>query len=198
MLLGINWDAVLAIAQIVGDILVFLSLVYVGIQIRDDARARRAQTTHQQAAAYTDLLCKLADNGELADIYARGVRDIDSLTENEIVRFIMFVSSVFRVYEDAYLQYKLGHLDAQVWLGMQDPLNRSISMPGLRACWRQQATMFSADFRALVETRLRDHPEPLVPSLAEQKSRLKALSEAEGQAHASSGAVSPSGKGVTG
>jgi hypothetical protein len=92
----------------------------------------------------------------------------------------MFVSSLFRVYEDAYLQYKLHHLDPQVWLGMQEPLNRSISMPGLRACWRQQSAMFSADFRALVETRLRDHPEPLIPSLAEQKTQLQALSTESG------------------
>jgi len=172
---GINWDAVLAIAQIVGDVFVFLSLIYVGLQIREDARARRAQTMHQQSAAYTDLLCELADNRELADIYSRGVCDVGALQDSEVTRFAVYVMALFRVYEDTYLQYELGHLAEQVWLGMQQPMRLSLSQPGVRALWRQTSSMFSADFRALVEAQLKKNPvvTPFGPS--ERLNRLKAL-----------------------
>ena len=68
---AISWDAVLAIAQIVGDAGVFLSLVYVALQIRSDARARRADTMYRQSHAFMTSLHSLAFDSEFSDIFLR-------------------------------------------------------------------------------------------------------------------------------
>jgi hypothetical protein len=162
----VNWDAVLAIAQIVGDVGVFLSLIYVGLQIRGEARARRAQTVHQQTAAYNEILDTLAKSRELADIFSRGTRDIGSLDSVEAVQYQMFIGHMLRVFEDTYLQHKRGHLEQSVWQGLEVVIDSALATPGVRAVWQTDfSRMFSKEFRQLVESKLAATPAPDIPGL---------------------------------
>jgi len=152
---GINWDAVLAVAQIVGDLGVFLSLVYVAIQIRDDAKARRSQTMHQLAAEASANSRSIAEHADLAEIWSRGRQGIKSLGPIELVRFNYTLTASFRIFEDAFLQNRLGHFETSVWRGVEAPLERLLSQAGIREYWQLGfSEAFSAEFRAFVNAKI--------------------------------------------
>lgn len=81
-----NWDAIGAVGEVVGAAGVIISLLYLAVQIRGDARAKRAATVHDQSTAFRDFLKTLATDEDLADVYLRGLRDFSSLQDADLVR----------------------------------------------------------------------------------------------------------------
>ena len=151
---NINWEAVAAIAESLGALGVIASLIFVGLQVRADAKARRAQTVHQQAEAHSRILADVANNGELAEILARDSRDPSLLDEVEQIRFINILGNLFRVYENSFLQHKLGQLDAAVWRGISVALDQTISLPGIADWWRRSPPgMFTPEFQSFIESK---------------------------------------------
>ena len=151
---NVNWDAVLAIAQIVGDVGVFLSLVYVALQIRDDARARRAQTVHQLSHSLTDISFAIACYGDLAEIVLRGSDDLKSLSRTELSRFQVYHAGLFRTFDNVYFQYRDGSLNEQIWEGMEKRLEALFRSPGLRDWWVTASAAYSQELQGLVAGKL--------------------------------------------
>ena len=77
-----NWEAMGAIGEVVGAIGVMTSLLYLALQIRGDAKAKRASAVHDQTDAYRDFLKTMATDGELSAIYK--FQAFVSAKENEI------------------------------------------------------------------------------------------------------------------
>jgi hypothetical protein len=150
-----DWEAISAIGEAVGALGVILSLIYVGLQVRADARARRAQTLHDQSAAYTKVIESIIQHGDMAEIVIRGSADTSSLNEAEMLRYAMFFGAMFRAVEDAYLQYRRGHLEESVWRGMEGPLD-SLGSAGVRAVWSMYKSQghFSREFVEFVDAKL--------------------------------------------
>ncbi len=61
-----NWDAVGAMAELVGAIGVIASLIYLAIQIRQNTRSLQANTFQTVADSSGQRLMTLAQNDELA------------------------------------------------------------------------------------------------------------------------------------
>ena len=74
-------------AQILGGIGVIASLIYVGIQIRNNARALRAATYQQLSVINLQGWISMAHNGETTGVVLRGMDDFFSLTRVEKARF---------------------------------------------------------------------------------------------------------------
>ena len=166
---AINWDAVTAIGQAVGALGVIISLIYVGLQVRADARARRAQTTHDQAAAYTTLLMQTSTDPEVADLIARGSRDLGELTgDNELTRFSAIMAAHFRTFEDAFIQHRMGHLDDRVWVGFETPISFNLRNPGVRALWAlsRGQSFFCKEFENFIDSRVAEGQGKPTSSLA--------------------------------
>ena len=102
-----NWDAVIAIAEIVGVIAVIASLVYVAAQIHQNTDIARATLVHGTQVSYSRFHEMLAADAELADIYIRGVHG-DDLSEIETRRFNSLIEITVAYLEDVDHQYKLG------------------------------------------------------------------------------------------
>jgi hypothetical protein len=73
--------------QILGGIGVIASIVYVGIQIRNNARALRAATYQQLSVISMQGWMALAQNGETTEVLLRGFDDFHSLSRVEKARF---------------------------------------------------------------------------------------------------------------
>ena len=66
-----NWEAIIAVAEVIGAIAVVLSLIYVAIQIKQNTAASRAQSINQINGQYGELMSQIAVNGGLAQIYRK-------------------------------------------------------------------------------------------------------------------------------
>ena len=145
-----DWDALNAAAGAVSAVGVMGSLIYLALQIRGDARARRAATMVEQSGAFRTFLQILATQGEVADIYVRGIRDFSALEVAEQPRFSALMGYLFRVYEEHLLQWREGLLDAHVWHGLESPVDDILAYPGVQAWWATRSNWYSADFKTFI------------------------------------------------
>jgi len=99
----LNWDAIGAIGEIVGAIAVVLSLIFLGIQMRQNTRAMEERNKLERSAAldrHTDSVSRwrseLARNQQLTEIWYRAIKD-EVLTEQEAAQvnniFINFINT---------------------------------------------------------------------------------------------------------
>ena len=73
-----------------------------------------------------------ATDEQLADMYIRGIRDFSSIKDAELVRFGSALGFLFRVFDEAFFQWKEGHLDAHVWHDFESPMADMLAYPGVR------------------------------------------------------------------
>ena len=146
-----------ALAQIGGVIGVIASLIYVAIQIRNNARAVRASAYQQLAANTSAHWSVLAQNGDLTDILLRGMDDFHTLSGLEKARFRFNSMANLRNYENAWFQHKIGTLKDDDWLAIAADVDSLFSNPGARTMWPLIKDRNNASFRAYVDTVVERH-----------------------------------------
>ena len=149
-----NWDAIGASGEIVGAVGVIVSLLYLALQVRADARLRRVAHVHEQSVAFRDFLQIIATNPDIAEIHIRGLNDIRSLKPGEFARFSALLGVLFKVYEEGFYKWSEGHLDAHVWHGVQALASDLLAYPGMQAWWSTPADWYSASFGEFVRGRI--------------------------------------------
>ena len=151
---SVNWDAVAAIGQAVGALGVIVSVLYLAMQVREDARARRAETVHQQTGAHANALQAIAVSQDLAAIFTRGITEFETLGTVERARFSALLSYFMLHFQDSFFQHAEHHLDERVWQGIETPLSEMFAYPGVRAWWKTRAHHYSAKYRRLVDGKI--------------------------------------------
>lgn len=79
-----NWDAIGAIGEIVGSLVVFLTLVVLIRQIKEGTNATRASTMESIGDRIQDRLLAQATNPSLAELHARAARSASLAEFNEV------------------------------------------------------------------------------------------------------------------
>lgn len=128
-----NWEAVAAIAELLGAAGVIASLLYVAVQVRQNTRQTRLAAQQATVRELGVALRAQAQDREWAELLSRGIEKLESLDKVERVRFLSHVGSILRLYESAYLHFKDGTLDSRFWYGFERAIADVIGYPGIRA-----------------------------------------------------------------
>ncbi len=138
-------------AQILGGIGVIASIVYVGIQIRNNARAVRAATYQQLSVISLQGWLSMGHNGETTGIMLRGMDDFSALNRVEKARFRFIVMGYVKGFENAWFQHKIGTLRGSDWKASTADLHSFFSTPGTQTAWPMVKNRFNAEFAAFVD-----------------------------------------------
>jgi len=147
----VNWDAIWAVGEILGAISVFLSLVYLGSQIRAQNRESRIASVHEITEAFCQSLEALTVP-EMAQIYVKGVIDINELNDWERMSFIAIVQRFLRVWEEAYYQHSEERLDDGNWGTMDTRYGDAISPAGFQQVRLMRKAYYRKEFRDYVDS----------------------------------------------
>ena len=179
-----NWEAISAIGQVVGAAGVILSLLYLGLQVRADARARRTATIQHEFRAQSDFQKALGLDADAADIFYRGLRDPAALSDVERVRFSLMIDSVFRSFEVSLHYAEEGQLESGIWQGLGATMQDLLAYPGPRAVWRMRSHQHSPEFQSFIEAKLANAS---APRLYEPSEKAQSASPAAAPAPAPAG-----------
>jgi hypothetical protein len=150
-----NWEALGAIGEIVGAVAVVLTLGYLAVQIRQNTRALKASTHQSLSDSTIRFQAVTLDNAEVARIRLAGGKDLSSLTEEEHYRFITAMEMLFRLIENAFVQYKQGTLDDEGWHRYAETVPYLFQLrPGVVDWWNSPRIPFSPSFTAWVDEQL--------------------------------------------
>jgi hypothetical protein len=145
-----NWEAVSAIAQIIGSVAVVLSVLYLAVQVHQGNRVARLAAQDAAATSLRDVTKPLAENAELARIWRAGLENLQSLPAEEQARFFHCVYQFLKAFETIHFHHASGLMEEQVWRGWCGLLEHYIASPGVEHYWTRRQDLFSARFRDFV------------------------------------------------
>lgn len=92
------------------------------------------------------------DDRGFATIWRKALADLDSLTEDELVRFFAFASAMFRFFEASRVQWLRGQLDDEHWHTIFEQAISLSVQPGMQAFWKVRRHWHCDDFQHWFET----------------------------------------------
>ena len=139
------------IAQALAAVATVLSLLFVGVQIRQNTRATRAAAHHNAANSLIEINRMLAENGDLAAIYVAGASDRKSLAPEEQLRFDAALRAYLHVCQTMFVQTELGTGDDSIHMAEEGAIRTIFTFPGVRESWAESPSFgFSPAFRSYV------------------------------------------------
>ena len=141
------------ISNVIGQIAVVASLLYVGYEIRLNTRVARAQA-HQDLVG---IIMSISDQviSEIDDVTAlRTSADsgLERLTASDRTRFMTLTNRYMNLYELGYDLRADGLLGEDVWRGFRSSLERQFERRGFREYWAADRTVFGPRFAAFVDS----------------------------------------------
>lgn len=147
------------IAEIIGGIAVILSLIFVGLQIRQSSQETALNTRVLEAAAYQDLISQIESMTTLiigdpvfADIYNRMLKGESPANAVENQRIVSFITLNIRHGDMAFRQYQKGLVDKSSLDSVLAPLISFLNLmePG-KPRWDFLKPVLSAEYVRYVE-----------------------------------------------
>ncbi len=134
-----------AIGDLIGGVAIIISLIYVGVQIRQSTAASRAATYQSFSQQYTNHMVPL-QNVDFRDVFIRGLADADELDAGEKVAFFSYLNGVFRMFEAFYLQEQEGSFDSTMYESWTAQLVDLLGNSGTRQYWIVRRHTFHQKF----------------------------------------------------
>ena len=147
-----NWEAINAIAQLVGSFAVVLSVLYLAVQVHQGTRVARLATQDAATTAMRDVTKPFMENAELERIWRVGLENINALSVEERARFFHAAYQFLKAFETIHSHYVYGLMDRQLWKGWEGLLRHYIVAPGIAHYWKLRPEVFSERFRNFVNS----------------------------------------------
>lgn len=158
-----NWDAVGALAELLGAIGVIVSLVYLSVQIRQNtrqigehSRELRIAALDAIASSFSRFRDPLIRDPELAALWLKGIEDYDALDPVEQVRISRLFQELFFAHQNTWTRYTEGATAEHVWHDQQGSIAANLRHPGIRTWWGRTRAIYNDEFEKVVEAMMRD------------------------------------------
>ncbi len=165
-------DQLANIAEISAAALLIVSLIYVGIQIKQNTAATQAAGRQAYVDTLNNLVGLVSQSVNLADILDRGANGLSNLKSGETLQFCAFIDQCFITFETYYFQWKAGALDARLW-GLVDPIISGFMVQtGQQQWWETRRHWYDQEFQEYVNQMIDTkeakpmHPFSIEPSKA--------------------------------
>lgn len=145
----VNWNALGAIAELLGAVGVLVSLLYLAAQIRQNTRWLKQQAFQVGTNEIRRWSSHFSESQANSELFLRGQADFSSLDPTERFRFTMMIFELCSVW-GTYQQYSGEDL-----LGLRDSaetsIRRWIEQGWFEKWWNLNQYLFSPAFKTFVE-----------------------------------------------
>ena len=135
-----------SIADLIGAVGVIVSLIFVGLQLRQANKLARSAARQQQITEMGRMSEIISENGELSDILSRGAAGRE-LSAAENARLVAYITHMERIQEGLYWQYQDGLVDPELWEAHRQMTRAAQNLPIVRAVWTARKHYFSKRFQ---------------------------------------------------
>jgi hypothetical protein len=134
------------VATLISSIAVLISLIYLGLQIRQSARNQRSIMDRGRSQQVSEWLQFIA-SPEIAPLVLRGHACDPTMTPEEHQRYIWCLYPIVLHYEDSFFQYRERMLGEAQYLSICNQMKDSARHAGFREVWSEVRERFPDEFR---------------------------------------------------
>lgn len=155
-------EVIYFISQVIAAVALVLSLIFVGIQIRQNTEQAKRNEAATKAAAAESAHQALIEwqrsiTPELATIAVKANTDFDSLSPEEVFLMGTVITRLLLSMQEAHAKWLDGSLVDSRWRVWNEYAAFSVS-PAVLKIWNQRRSMFSDEFQAFFDRKIAEGP----------------------------------------
>jgi hypothetical protein len=135
-----NWEAIGAIGELLGSAVVFISLVYLAVQVRQNTRAIRSDTHQQWVTMNSAQNLLFPQSTEFATVFVKALNNPDQLTDVEQIQVHALVLNVMNTIEALYFQTMNGAIDNEFLESRQSSFLGFFRIKLVQEWWEQNSS----------------------------------------------------------
>ncbi len=136
------------VAEIVGALAIVLSLIFVGLEIRDSTRVTTLTLDRVLDQQNLALNLAITNSADFAELLVRGELDRDGLNTAERARFDNYCFSRFGGYENVVANFAEGFVSDDEYNVWAEHFRYRFDKPGYRQFWIEYRSGYFSSFRA--------------------------------------------------
>ncbi len=145
------------IRETIGVTALVLSLIFVGLEMRQNTRLLQAQTRDAITSKQLETVSWVATDQQNSRVFRVGWDSMETLTPDEEWQYATLVQGIMREWENSHYQAGLGLFTREEIEARQEAwCQNMISSSGFRDVWDQQRLRYAASFRAVIDNFVAD------------------------------------------
>jgi hypothetical protein len=148
-------------SQSISAVGVMASLIFVGLEVRNNSKAVRSGTAQRVHENYADWYLALASSSSALATSVKGLTNMGALSSDEKAAFICVMTAYTSHAQNAFHQWRDGHLTIEQWSCWKALLYTIVHTAGGAAFWAERAYIFSKEFQDAVTIIMSQQPNPL-------------------------------------
>jgi len=145
-----NWDAIGALGELIGATAVFVSIVYLALQVRQNSTNVRSGGYQSAAQTGIQILDNFGTNPETRKIFQTALESYDDLEQDDQLVARMLFMQLIAYYEACYYQYLEGVVHGEIWEGRKKMMIKWFESPGLSSWWNEWHDIWGEQFQDYV------------------------------------------------
>ena len=146
-----NLKKIALIAEIFGGIAILISLIFVGIQFKENTKATRSATALATVSEMTSWYSNIGNSERGSYIFWNFLSNPDSLKPEERFQAIMNIHGAMLAFQNSYYLVKEGTLDQEIQQSLLEIINGIKTTPGFLVFWKARKSIFLMEFQEYVE-----------------------------------------------
>lgn len=142
------------ITEILGGIAILISLIFVGIQLKESTKATRSSTATATIGTMTDWYAAMGTDAETSSAFWRYLADPEQMTKEEQLQHIYNLHGIFLTFQNSFYLAREGTLDERILESLNQVVIGVKDQPGFKLFWKTRKSIFFKEYRDYVEKTL--------------------------------------------
>ena len=147
-----NWEALGAIGELVGGLVVLVTIIYLSIQVRQSAQATRCSTEIQITQMISDWTSAKSIDARYQRIYDELAQGKE-LSNDDKIYFTWSTSAICAIADGAMDQYKAGLISERCWMTLERIIVGLLTLEFQSHWWQQRDGGFSPELYEFIDSR---------------------------------------------
>ena len=140
------------ITEIIGGIAIIISLLFVGLQFKESAKATRSATAAATVSEATTWYSNIGNSEHGSYVFWNFMATPDSLSQEERFQAVMNIHGAMLMLQNSYYLAQEGTLDQEIHKSLIEIINGIKNSPGFKVFWKARKSIFLKDFQDYIES----------------------------------------------
>ena len=140
------------IAEVIGMIVVAVTLIFLTAQMRQNTRATRSATANESVSTVTAWYREIGNCKQSSTLFYNANADPESQTPEEWLQFVLNLHGLFLAFQNGFYLAREGTLDDRINQSLIEVIVGVKDQPGFQLFWRQRRAIFFPEFQDYVDT----------------------------------------------
>ena len=142
------------LVEILGGIAILISLVFVGIQLKENTKATRSSTATATIDTMTNWYVAMGTDEEASKGFYRFLADPESMSKEERIQHIYNFHGLFLAFQNSFYLSLEGTLDDRIPKSLNQVIYGVKDQPGFNLYWKSRKSIFFEEYRDYVDNLL--------------------------------------------